>query len=168
MNMTIIKAKATLDVDYCASEQIFDDIKNSEDFFDVDDLFAIFAISRKWALKVELKIAKLGNIANKTSEDFAALAKLNQEFVFLNNAFVKCFAKMLNQRKDDVVSRVRTWCCVYVRFAGKLQLLQELFDLCSKHEKEAKSRTDDITVCKDLWLYSDIVETRLAQLECKL
>ena len=75
---------------------------------------------------------------------------------------------MLNQRKDDVVSRVRAWCCVYVRFAGKLQLLQELFDLCSKHEKEAESRTDDITVCKDLWLYSDIVETRLAQMECKL
>ena len=161
MDINIIKAKATLDVDYCASERIFDNIKN----FDVDDLFAIFAISRKWALKVELDIAKLDHIPNKTSEEFEALAKLNQKIVFLNNDFVKSFAKMLNQRRDDVASRVRTWCCVYVQFAGELQLMREFVDLCTKHEKERESRADSIKVCDALWRWFFAAEVRLAQLE---
>ena len=172
MKMTIIKAKAALDVDYCASKQIFDDIENSEDYFDVDDLFAIFAISQRWAAKKELELAKLTISAKKTSETFVEVAKLSSIVGLLKGRFVKSFANMLNQRKDDVVPRVRTWLCVYVRFVEELLLLQEFFDLYTKYKEWEEGWGDDvkdsIQLCRDIWCYYDLVVTRLAQLEFKL
>ena len=57
MSIIVIKAKATLDVGYCASSNFLADV--SKNWIDVDEMFDVFAIARNWVLKTELAMEKL-------------------------------------------------------------------------------------------------------------
>lgn len=161
MTISVIKAKATLDVDYCVSDQLFADIGSSRDFFAVDDLFSIFAIARSWALKTELAIVKLENKTTKTKDEVEQLNKMKQILCLLNDRFVLNFSAQLQEHHRDVISKVRTWAFSHGRFVKELLLVQEYFALCRDIEINAFR-------CDELHAYKKHVDASLEDLKQKL
>ena len=131
MKKSIILAKARLSLVYLTSGNIFSEIANCDDRFELEDYLEIFEIIKKWCVVLELKINGL-EIDKKIFSEYEYAIKPKEEtavnaFCALNSDFVHDLAEAIQKHEDDHCSRLKTWIYIPARHIKNLLLVSVLF-----------------------------------------
>ena len=143
MNKKIIMAKARLSLLYFTSELIYQDIRQCDDVWELEDYLELYEIIKEWSFILELKIQNYEidkKIFPEREEVIEPkLDKAMNTFCVLGEDCILSLAEFMNEHEENHVSRMFAWLYVPLRNIKNLLLLSELLSLLDlKVEKHCK------------------------------